>query len=509
MIVVCTACSAKFKVADEKVGPRGAKLRCSRCQTVFTVRREDAPSDAPPAPPPGQSAAPDLGALGAAPPLPRRGAAPPPSSPDLGAPVDARAAFEIDLEPRPAPPRGAEPDPFAPAPFDDPFAPAAAAATPPEPAVATPADPFGVAPADDPFAAVQAPVPPELLRAPPPAPAAEPGPAEDPFASSLPPLAGVGAGGDLALEERTTPPPRPAAPQTSAPLDDPFGAAEPAGDPSFDGGHPADIPPMASDLPGEPFGGFGGAEPEAPPAAPEPRREAPLRVDPFAAAAVDAEPLQVAAAPGRAADARPAAVAVAAVEDAAAEAAMEPAAVRAAARLRGAAVNAVSLLALLVLAVAILLVWRGDVPLSEAVHPARLLAALTHADRAPEALEARGVTSGMYERVRGAPLLFVRGEVRSNASAPLGSVRVAVELVKDGAVLARGEGLAGGLPTPEELHGAVDAAALARVAATAGARAPAALAPGQALPFLVALADYPADLAGVSLRVRAEGGAAR
>ena len=44
MIVVCTGCSAKFKVADEKVGPKGAKLKCSKCQTVFLVRREEAPA---------------------------------------------------------------------------------------------------------------------------------------------------------------------------------------------------------------------------------------------------------------------------------------------------------------------------------------------------------------------------------------------------------------------------------------------------------------------------------
>src|SRR6266540_4444960 len=37
MIVICTKCQAKFRVADEKIGPRGAKVRCSRCQTVFLV----------------------------------------------------------------------------------------------------------------------------------------------------------------------------------------------------------------------------------------------------------------------------------------------------------------------------------------------------------------------------------------------------------------------------------------------------------------------------------------
>ena len=42
MIVTCTKCQAKFRVADEKIGPRGAKVRCSKCQTVFLVRPEGA-----------------------------------------------------------------------------------------------------------------------------------------------------------------------------------------------------------------------------------------------------------------------------------------------------------------------------------------------------------------------------------------------------------------------------------------------------------------------------------
>ena len=47
MIVVCTGCAAKFKVADEKVGPKGAKVRCSKCSTVFQVRHDETVS-APP-----------------------------------------------------------------------------------------------------------------------------------------------------------------------------------------------------------------------------------------------------------------------------------------------------------------------------------------------------------------------------------------------------------------------------------------------------------------------------
>ncbi len=49
MIVICTKCQAKFRVADEKIGPRGAKVRCSKCQTVFVVRPEP-PAEVAPAP---------------------------------------------------------------------------------------------------------------------------------------------------------------------------------------------------------------------------------------------------------------------------------------------------------------------------------------------------------------------------------------------------------------------------------------------------------------------------
>lgn len=37
MIVQCNQCSTKFRINDANVGPRGAKVRCSRCQNVFNV----------------------------------------------------------------------------------------------------------------------------------------------------------------------------------------------------------------------------------------------------------------------------------------------------------------------------------------------------------------------------------------------------------------------------------------------------------------------------------------
>ncbi|MCA9550593.1 MAG: zinc-ribbon domain-containing protein [Myxococcales bacterium] len=41
MIVQCDKCRTKFRIADERVSPKGVKVRCSRCAHVFLVRRED------------------------------------------------------------------------------------------------------------------------------------------------------------------------------------------------------------------------------------------------------------------------------------------------------------------------------------------------------------------------------------------------------------------------------------------------------------------------------------
>jgi hypothetical protein len=68
-------------------------------------------------------------------------------------------------------------------------------------------------------------------------------------------------------------------------------------------------------------------------------------------------------------------------------------------------------------------------------------------------------------------------------------------------VIARGEAVAGAIPTAEELYAASDAAALAAAAAIARARAPAEVRPGDAVPFLVAIGDAPPDLEGASLRI--------
>ncbi len=130
MIVHCTSCQAKFRIADEKIGPRGAKARCSRCQAVFAVHR-------------------DLGAM----PLPDgepRPAQPsdaPPPAVERPSVTAGRAPLDVELE---RPERGAPPaaDPFEFSPPDHVPERASAAATEPDPFAAaglsaSAAAPFG------------------------------------------------------------------------------------------------------------------------------------------------------------------------------------------------------------------------------------------------------------------------------------------------------------------------------------------------------------------------------
>lgn len=54
MVVSCTQCQTKFRVDDNKIGPRGVKVRCSKCQNTFVVRLDGA-APAPAAAPPQQA----------------------------------------------------------------------------------------------------------------------------------------------------------------------------------------------------------------------------------------------------------------------------------------------------------------------------------------------------------------------------------------------------------------------------------------------------------------------
>jgi predicted Zn finger-like uncharacterized protein len=51
MVAGCPKCSARYRVDAERIGPDGAKLRCTKCSAVFLVRAPLAASEPPPAAP--------------------------------------------------------------------------------------------------------------------------------------------------------------------------------------------------------------------------------------------------------------------------------------------------------------------------------------------------------------------------------------------------------------------------------------------------------------------------
>jgi predicted Zn finger-like uncharacterized protein len=516
MIVICTRCQARFRVSDDKVGPRGARVRCARCQTLFAIGPPSgdetlafaSPRDAPPARP-----APEVELE-----APAHG-----EPTELGA-DDPFAGFRLDAGP-PFDPPGAEPsmmgDPFGAARDDldplgggvDPFAAGGTAqvAALEEPAHPDPhwgdapfvdgtaasgaGDPGAISPgadlawADDPFSAAISPraarVSLEERRLPvtdladllgdDPRPPAVPPPLPPPRDARGFPAGPEGGrlGPDLALEERTTPPPAPL--RTRGDL-------------------LADLPllPREDDLDAGPteLGAPAAAEEEPLALATEPVRGLPemWRTSPaFPPAPEEVVPPE----PARSAD-------VGSSPEAKTEAAAR---VRAARRgaLRSIAINAVSLAALLGVALAFRVLWRGE-GTAAAWSPSALLRAVRPGERTAASLETAGVTSGRYPRAAGAPLLFVRGEVISRAPAPLARVRVDVEVVRAGRVLAHRSGLAGAVPTAEELHAVKDAAALDALASAISGRARD-VRPGAPVPFLVPFAEVPEDLTGASVRV--------
>ena len=465
MIVICTGCQARFRVADEKVGPRGAKVRCSRCRTVFVVKREEAPE--PPRPAPGIE-------LELTPGLPRHPQVRwPPGELGNSAPSLPSSPAQVP-QPTPAPDPfaaaglyAAEPAPGAP---DDPFVHLAerpaAAAPPPSPAEDKPqgeSDPFAPPPAD-PFAAGSpgsAPSLPvtdlsQLLGAPAVAPQRPPSEQAGPF---------VSLATDLALEER--PPPGP-----SAPFAD-----------------PSDV--LLADLGQMGQGGLGF----------EARSEEPL-----ALATEKTGEKAAAAPPGEAPQPPP--LRPGPVRHPIAEERPSPASPPALAqepRLRATAVNALALVGLLAVALAFRMVLSGEAPLGpSALRPSNLLRALWVAPRHTGPFEVTGLTSSVYHQTSGGALLLVKGEVLSRAPGPVEAVRLEAELLRHGEVIARGAARAGAVPTPEEVDKAVDRAALEAMAAAVKGRAPKVIAPGDRIGFLIPLGDAPEDLAGTSVRVRAE-----
>jgi len=118
---------------------------------------------------------------------------------------------------------------------------------------------------------------------------------------------------------------------------------------------------------------------------------------------------------------------------------------------------------------------------------------------------ATGVVSGLYDTSSGKPVFYVRGRVENRGRKAHGPVRVVAELVAGGETEGKAEAIAGAEPSPEDvyaLRGAADAEKLQRtlLAAEAGRR----LAPGASLPFFAVIADPPVDLQRHRLHLRLE-----
>lgn len=518
MIILCTRCQAKFRVADEKIGPRGAKVRCSKCSNVFAVHRDAGalPSSAPPAPPPAA----------------RRG----PPLPEPSAAVTARTP-EIELESRSDRGRrsAARRPPVAPPPLpaiaDDPFA--AVRGPDGDPFLATraaAADPFAAPPGNpDPFAPAGGGSG---------APGFDPRGAfdatlGDPFVAAVVPRAAAPARhepppslvtdlSDLLGAATTDPGAAPAAPPGTPPgleLDrgsfDASALVGPESGPALDtAGHfpdgglaletPDEFPDVGLELDRSRLA-FPPQDAPAPVSG-SPSPGSAMNVD-FGGAAVRFEDEAATSAPWpgpemeiERGDVRPPDPAPAS------EPKPEPEARSSATRrsaVRKLALNAVSLAALLFLSVALLVMWRGGGSVSAALRSTPMLAGLAGAPADATPFPARDLSSGLFDRAEGAPILYVHGTITSHAPAAVAGVRVSVEILRGDAVVARGEALAGAVPTPEDLHAVRDAADLSRRAGEWTRRAPVRVGQGDALPFLVAMLDVPADLTGTTVRVSA------
>ena len=172
-----------------------------------------------------------------------------------------------------------------------------------------------------------------------------------------------------------------------------------------------------------------------------------------------------------------------------------------ASRLRAVLINVISLAALLLVAVVILAFWRGVRPGGGLLLPGKLFGSIAGQ---PSPFSVAQLRSGLFDRADAPPVLFVTGKAVSHAASAVAGLSVKVELVRKGSVVGRGEVRAGAVPTPEQLSGARDAAGVAALLDALGAAAPSAVRPGDEVPFLVAIADYPPEVTGIGLRVTVE-----
>jgi predicted Zn finger-like uncharacterized protein len=132
-----------------------------------------------------------------------------------------------------------------------------------------------------------------------------------------------------------------------------------------------------------------------------------------------------------------------------------------------------------------------------ALSPSTLLELVTPSD-----FVAHNVSNGLYDTRGGGAVFYVRGDVENRSSRPA-RIRVRAALYDGGQQVKTTEGLAGKVPTPEELYAVTneESSAQLRTQLDTGASP---IAPGAHAPFVVLFHDFPQELGQLRLEVKME-----
>ncbi len=119
----------------------------------------------------------------------------------------------------------------------------------------------------------------------------------------------------------------------------------------------------------------------------------------------------------------------------------------------------------------------------------------------PTGIVTLDVTNGLYETRGGRPLAYVRGRVENRGQRP-GQVKVRAEIWSGSQLLGTSEGLAGVLPTPEEMVEASTRRDVEALRARLQEGAPP-VPPGKGADFVLLFDEPPTEVAGLRLKVTA------
>jgi predicted Zn finger-like uncharacterized protein len=508
MIVKCASCQTRFKIGDEKVTDRGVKVRCTKCGTIFRVRKD------PPAEAALSSAATPLEDLVAPPPT-----SPPPSANGGPASSGGSDALEDIFQSMVPDPTGAgqdrpyQPPPTNPGPGLD--LPPPAVASPPAP------PPDAGAEANDPFTLLGSSLP---VEAPPmvgrratngKSPLETLASLDDPFDLPL----------DLLGKNKTPMPP----PSSSEPLeDDPFAAfAAAAASASQSGPSPfaqsngaspdfadplagLDLDPGRAGIPASPPEQDGSSRSDTSPwgesldldtAATEPKARGPIRPPTPAGAPVaflPAETTKVTDSPrpptnagrdaGRGQDRAPA-------RDQRSKDEVP---------LHTRVVNALASVSTVLLALLIFVIARSGGKLDLRDPGTAFLAAFGVHRPVPvsQSLPAIISGSGLYRSESGLPVLFVRGRVQ-NLTQRSQRVRVRLTVEDSGRVAAESEAWPAIVPTPDELYSVRSSADVRQLQRGWDEHEPPPLDAHGTADFMVVTAELPTSLSSLLLKVTA------